>query len=85
MTDEIRKLSNAELRRAAVRNKLPELHKRINKLNYNLLKFQSCLDDAETLKEIANIRKKDVMSLLMNLTRQVKVIQTEKNMTGFGD
>jgi hypothetical protein len=84
LTDEVKDLKNAQMQQAAVRKKLPKLYKKLKKMHSNLSRFQSILSKAEAFREIAEIKKKDLTSILMNLTRQVKALSLELQATGYG-
>lgn len=71
ITEEVQKLSNQKIQSAWVRSKMENLRTKYDEYNNEL-------EQATTFKTLVAVKKKDIVSVLENLTRQVKVIKDEK-------
>jgi len=71
--EDIMKLSNAAMQQAEVRNRLSKI--------YNLLsKIEQGLSEADAFRKVVESKKKDLASIITNLSRQVKVLSLESSM-----
>lgn len=73
VTKEVMDLPNTKIQQSFVRNKL-------NKLYNTIEKIFDYMQEAEAFKRIIEVKKKDLVSVLNNLTRQVKVLKTEQEL-----
>lgn len=74
ITEEVGKLSNTSMQQAFVRNKLSSLYDKLEDV-------QAFLEEADAFERSVTSKKKDLQSILMNLSRQVKALSVEKSMT----
>lgn len=74
ITEEVKNLPNSATQKAFVRNKLSKLYEKFDTI-------QEYLEEADSFERSVVVKKKDLQSFLMNLTRQVKALGVEKSMT----
>lgn len=74
INEDVMKLSNAALQKAEVRNRLSKTHALMSKI-------VSGVEEAESFKRVVENKKKDLASVITNLSRQVKVLSLESNLT----
>lgn len=67
------KYPNTKMQQASVRNKLTK--------EYNaLMKIQDSLSDADSFRQMVDVKKKDLVLILTNLSRQVKALSLEHSL-----
>jgi len=71
VTQEIVELPNAKIRESAVRNKLRRIYETMNH-------FQDKYLEAEAFYKVVEIKKKDLQSIITNLNRQIRALETER-------
>lgn len=71
ISEEVKELSNQKIQAAFVRSKLENLRNKYDE-------YVNELEQAITFKTLIAVKKKDIVSILENLTRQVKVVKDDK-------
>jgi hypothetical protein len=71
VTDEISQMRSEKIREAAIRNKLKEIHNHVRKVKTYLIK-------AELFVKIVENKKKELMTGMNNLTKQINTLKIER-------
>jgi hypothetical protein len=71
ISEEVKDLSNSKMQEAYVYNKLQKLHDKLGE-------FKEHLAEANAFKNIVATKKNDLKSVIENITRQIKVLKTER-------
>jgi len=77
----IKELKNSQLQQATVRKQLSNEHKRLHNAEKSFVNFKSVLSDIEGLQEVVGIKKRNLVSTLTNLNRQLKILQLDATIT----